>query len=104
MVRVEMMQTDMIKGLKMLVNEARGSLVGAENKKVQPICCRRVRKLLYVNGMGFPTYWLEHFCQKKSLALSPSDKSKNISQWFIFIQFIQLATLIIYLQTSACTE
>lgn len=33
MVRVQMIQTDINKGLKMPVNETRGRFVGAENKK-----------------------------------------------------------------------
>lgn len=52
MVRVKMMQTDMIQGLKTLVNETRGSSVGAQYKKYAASAfVELARKVLYVNGM-----------------------------------------------------
>lgn len=108
MVRAQMIQTDINKGLKMLVNETRGSFVGAENKKCAAPAFVVVVWEKFCMWMGWDFWHIGWYTYiKRSLWLvSPSDKSKKFLflWWFIFIQFIQLATLIIYLQTSACTE
>lgn len=51
-----MILTDMKKCLKMLMDETSGSSGGAENNHhVAPMFAVVVRKVLYVNGVGFPT-------------------------------------------------
>lgn len=75
-----MIVTDTKKRLTMLMDETSSSFSGAENKK-SPMFAAVVRKVLYVNGVGFPTGCLVHLRRGKISSLwlaSASDKSRKL--------------------------